>query len=115
MRKSKNNGSRKKSSERCSRRCRSSEGVRGAGAVRGAGPRRGQGRDKMLLNVNITVYVDIQFPTKKCRVKMVYCMFCMCNRMGYAHQLFWRLPSPPVLDWYVGVSLNYGVDPGTYM
>ncbi len=31
----------------------------------------------MLLNVNITVHVDIQFPTKKCSVKTVDCMFCM--------------------------------------
>ncbi len=31
----------------------------------------------MLLNVNITVHVDIQFPTKKFSVKTVDCMFCM--------------------------------------
>ncbi len=31
----------------------------------------------MLLNVNITVHVDIQFPTKTFSVKTVDCMFCM--------------------------------------
>ncbi len=31
----------------------------------------------MLLNVNITVHVDIQFPTKKFSVKTVDCIFCM--------------------------------------
>ncbi len=29
------------------------------------------------MNVNITVHVDIQFPTKKFSVKTVDCMFCM--------------------------------------
>jgi len=71
------------------------DAVRGAGAmrdaVRGAGAVRGEKKTDLLftgmpMNVNITVHVDIQFPTKKFSVKTVDCMFFMQIPVKLKHQ-----------------------------